>query len=76
MKTADRHEWQCDPYQLLSPTVQCWTYSGTMATANCPLAEARDLVSCGRAYVISDQAIGICDADPHDDPADSARGDY
>ncbi len=38
--------------------VQYWLESGTMITAQMPKAEAVKLVASGKAFVISEQAIG------------------
>ncbi len=46
-----------DPMRLKAERVQYWR-DGIMLTAQMPLEEARRLVAEGRAYVITDQAIG------------------
>ena len=60
MKRADRKDWQADPKGIQTNLVQVWTVNGTMQTARCPLYEARDLVARGKAFVMTDQAIGMC----------------
>lgn len=61
MKTSDRKEWQADPRGIKTNLVQVWTVAGTMSTARCPRPDARELVARGKAFVIADQAIGMCD---------------
>lgn len=61
MKTEDRKDWQADPKNIKTNLVQLWTTNGTMASARCPRSDAREKVARGTAFVISDQAIGMCD---------------
>jgi hypothetical protein len=61
MKKADRQEWQADPKGIQTELVQVWTTGGTMASARCPKYDARDLVARGKAFVMTRQAIGMCD---------------
>lgn len=61
MKTEDRKNWQADPRGVKTNLVQLWTANGTMASARCPRSDAREMVARGKAFVMTDQAIGMCD---------------
>ena len=51
-------EWQLNPESIKTDKVQYWTITGTMLTAQMENNEAKKLVTEGRAYVITEQAIG------------------
>lgn len=61
MKTEDRKDWQADPKQITSPQVTVWNAHGTMMTASMSLDRAKDLVARGRAFIVSNGHIGMCD---------------
>jgi len=46
---------------ITTDKVQFWLSSGTMLTAQMLNAEAKELIRQGRAFVISEQAIGQLD---------------
>lgn len=48
---------QLDPERIKTETVQYWA-NGIMMSAQMTNAQARELVSTGWAFVITDQAIG------------------
>lgn len=50
--------WQKDPNNIKTDKVQFWTSGGTMLTAQMKRADAQKLVKSGKAFVITDQAIG------------------
>ena len=50
--------WQKDPQNVKTSTVQLWSASGIMLTAQLPLEKAREMVTKGEAFVICDQAVG------------------
>mgnify|MGYP000885821737 CR=1 FL=1 len=52
------NEWQLKPENVKTEKVQYWTSAGTMLTAQMLLKTARQMVAEGRAYVITEQAIG------------------
>jgi len=61
MKSNERQQWQTEVKNLntKSNKVQCW--GETMLTAQMPIETAREMVRNGRAFVISTQAIGLCE---------------
>lgn len=63
MKARKRQTWQADPREIKTDTVQFWTVNGTMATGQMSQDTARRLVMEGRAFVVSDQAVGQCEND-------------
>ena len=71
MKTVDRKDWQANPKEIKTNLVQVWTTSGTMSTARCPRPDARELVAQCKAFVMTDQAIGMCEG--LTPPADSTQ---
>ena len=54
----ENYGWQTNPDILQSSTIQVWTDGGSMLTAQCPLKEARQMVTDKKVFVISSQAIG------------------
>lgn len=58
MKKFNPQDWQKDPQNIDTENVQYWTKSGIMLTAQMKRKEAQGLVTKGRAFVISSQAIG------------------
>ena len=60
MKRNHALNWQTDPNKLntQSGTVQYWSATGGMITAQMPIETARKLVIAGKAYVITSQAVG------------------
>ncbi len=60
MKTNEAKDWQKNPETLKTENVQYWLASGTMLGLR-TLAEARESVRRGWAFVISSQAIGQYD---------------
>lgn len=61
MRRGQEQTWQMEPERLITSTVQVWSSSGSMLTAQCPLDDAQAAVREGRAFVISSQAIGHYD---------------
>ena len=55
--------WQVDPANVKTEKVQVWSPYGTMLTAQMSLENARNMVVEGRAFVISDQAVGQLNAE-------------
>lgn len=63
MKRGQEHwDWQRRPNHLTTPMVQLWRAVGIMLTARLTLAEAREMVRKGRAFVITCQAIQLYEA--------------
>lgn len=62
MKSSERKQWQTEAKNLntKSNKVQCW--GETMLTAQMPITKAREMVRDGRAFVMSTQAIGLCES--------------
>jgi hypothetical protein len=52
-------DWQLNPKSLETKTIQLWTASGVMLTAQLTKTEAEKMVSDGRCFVITSQAIGF-----------------
>ncbi len=50
-------EWQKNPDNITTSTVQFWSIGGTMITDQMKLSDARQMVKEGRAFVITGQAI-------------------
>ena len=50
--------WQTNPNSIETDKVQYWSESGVMLTAQMKKKDAQKLVRQGKAFVISDQAIG------------------
>lgn len=61
MKTANRQHWQRDPDELRLARIKVTGANGAPLTPKMKLSEAQQLVADGRAYVITAQAIGMCD---------------
>jgi len=63
MKTQNRKPWQRDPCSITDKVtmVTIWNQHGIMLTGQARPADARKLVLAGKAYVISDGHIGLCD---------------
>ena len=60
MKRGQEHwNWQRRPSHLTTPRVQLWRAMGVMLTAQLTLAEARERVQEGTAFVITCQAIQL-----------------
>ena len=55
-------EWQINPDNIQTKTVQYWRH-GVMVTAMTTNEQAKQMVSEGRAFVISSQAIGALTED-------------
>ena len=53
--------WQTDAKNLTTSRVQVWSASGIVLTAQESLSGARESVKSGRAFIISEQAIGFYD---------------
>lgn len=51
-------EWQKNPDNVTTETVQYWSWGGSMLTAQMSNAVAREHIRAGRAFVITGQAIG------------------
>lgn len=71
MKRGEEKDWQRDPNTLKSDRVQYWLASGTMLGLR-DLDIAKSLVQSRRAFVVSSQAIGEYDPEPHNPPRDSS----
>lgn len=50
-------DWQRNPDKIKTNRVQFWS-NGIMLTAQLTNAEAKEMVRTGKAYVITEQAIG------------------
>ena len=61
MKSSERQQWQTEGENLntKSGKVQCW--DETMITAQMPIKTAKKMVEDGHAFVMTTQAIGLCE---------------
>jgi len=56
--------WQMDPDSIQTESVQLWSATGVMLSGMLSKEEARKLVSSGKCFVMSEQAIGYYDTMP------------